>query len=93
MTDYEGTPRDIADLVEEQVRAAVGAPVVVDGRLWGVIVAYWRGEGDSPPPDTEARMTQFAQLLGSSIANADSREQLNAEPRSQRLAERGGGPS
>jgi signal transduction histidine kinase len=51
---------------------------VVDGRLWGVIMAYWRGEGDSPPSDTEARMTQFAQLLGSSIANADSREQLKA---------------
>jgi PAS domain S-box-containing protein len=78
MTDDDGTRRDITDLVEELVRAAVGAPVVVDGRLWGVIVAYWRGEGDSPPSDTEARMTQFAQLLDSSIANADSREQLKA---------------
>jgi PAS domain S-box-containing protein len=78
MTDDDGPPRESADLAEELVRAAVGAPVVVDGRLWGVITAYWRGEGDSPPSDTEARMTQFAQLLGSSIANADSREQLKA---------------
>jgi PAS domain S-box-containing protein len=79
MKDYDGTRGDIADLVEELgVRAAVGAPVVVDGRLWGIIMAYWTGEGDSPPSDTEPRMTQFAQLLDSSIANADSREQLKA---------------
>jgi PAS domain S-box-containing protein len=79
MKDYGGTRGDIADLVEETgLRAAVGAPVVVDGRLWGVIMAYWRGEEDSPPSDTEARMTQFAQLLETSIANADSREQLKA---------------
>jgi PAS domain S-box-containing protein len=78
-TDYGGTRGGIADLVEELgVRAAVGAPVVVDGRLWGVMMAYWSGAGDSPPPDTEARMTQFAQLLDTSIANADSREQLKA---------------
>jgi signal transduction histidine kinase len=79
MEGYDGTRGDIADVVEELgVRAAVGAPVVVDRRLWGVIMAYWRGEGDSPPSETEARMTQFAQLLETAIANADSREQLKA---------------
>ena len=79
MTDHDWARGDIADLVEELgVRAAVGAPVVVDGRLWGVIMAFWKGEGDSPPSDTETRMTQFAQLLETSIANADSREQLKA---------------
>jgi signal transduction histidine kinase len=76
---WDGRRGPIADLVEEiGIRAAVGAPVVVDGRLWGVIVAYWAGAGDSPRSDTEARMTQFAQLLEASIANADSREQLKA---------------
>jgi len=48
---------------------------VVDGRLWGVIVASWGGER-SPPGDTEERMAQFAQLLDTAIANADSRDQL-----------------
>jgi PAS domain S-box-containing protein len=59
------------------VRASVGAPIVVDGRLWGAAVATWRGQ-QSPPPDTEERMAQFTELLDTAIANADSRDQLNA---------------
>ena len=31
------------------MRVSVGAPVVVDGRLWGVISARWSGE-QLPPP-------------------------------------------
>jgi PAS domain S-box-containing protein len=59
------------------VRTSVAAPLVVDGRLWGVIQAGWIGE-DAPPPDTEPRMAQFAELLDTSIANADTRDQLTA---------------
>ena len=59
------------------VRASVGVPIIVDGRLWGVMVATWLGDA-SPPPDTEARMSQFAGLLDTAIANADSRDQLTA---------------
>jgi len=68
----------IAELARTlSVRVAVGAPVVVEGRLWGVIQASWSGE-QSPPTDTEQRMAQFAQLLDTAIANADSRDQLTA---------------
>jgi signal transduction histidine kinase len=56
---------------------AVGAPIVVDGRLWGTVVAIWNRE-KSPPADTEERMGQFAELLETAIANADSRDQLTA---------------
>jgi signal transduction histidine kinase len=59
------------------VGPAVGAPIVVDGRLWGAIVAIWTGE-TSPQAETEARMVKFAQLLDTAIANADSRDQLKA---------------
>ena len=59
------------------VRAVVGAPIVVDGRLWGVVVANWQGE-QSSPAGTEARMAQFAELLDTAIANADARDQLDA---------------
>jgi signal transduction histidine kinase len=58
-------------------RAVVGAPVVVDGRLWGVMLARWSRD-ESPPADTEARMEKFAQLLDTAIANADGRNQLMA---------------
>jgi signal transduction histidine kinase len=68
----------IAELARQVgVRSVVGAPIVVDGRLWGVISASWNQE-ESPPPDTEQRMAKFAQLLDAAIANADSRDQLMA---------------
>ncbi|WP_051323703.1 GAF domain-containing sensor histidine kinase [Candidatus Solirubrobacter pratensis] len=66
-------------------RGTVGAPIVVEGRLWGVIVASWTGE-EPPPADTEERMAKFAQLLDTAIANADSRDQLTAS-RSRLLTE------
>jgi signal transduction histidine kinase len=68
----------IGELAEEfGVGASVGVPIVVDGRLWGATIAVWLGNA-SPPPDTEARMSQFAGLLDTAIANADSRDQLTA---------------
>jgi signal transduction histidine kinase len=76
--NYAGTHGAIGELVHTLgVRAAVGAPVVVDGRLWGIVIAHWMGE-ESPPTDTEERMAKFAQLLDTAIANADSRDQLSA---------------
>jgi PAS domain S-box-containing protein len=72
-----GPIADVAREVGWNVGSAVGAPIVVDGRLWGVIVASWGDEG-SPPGDTEERIAKFAQLLDTAIANADSRDQLTA---------------
>jgi signal transduction histidine kinase/PAS domain-containing protein len=75
---YEGTEGPIAELVRDLgVRASVGAPIIVDGQLWGCTIAAWQGEL-SPPADTEERMTKFAALLDTAIANADSRDQLAA---------------
>jgi signal transduction histidine kinase len=59
------------------VRSTVGAPVVVDGRTWGVLAAMW-GDREPPPDDTEERLARFAELLDTAIANADSRDQLTA---------------
>jgi signal transduction histidine kinase len=67
-----------ADIAKQLgVRAAVEAPVVVEGRSWGVIIPYWRGM-EPPPANTETRIAQFAELLDTAIANADSRDQLTA---------------
>jgi PAS domain S-box-containing protein len=53
----------------------IGAPIVVEGRLWGVMEAAWTpGRGLSA--GTENRMTQFTELVATAIANADSRAQL-----------------
>jgi signal transduction histidine kinase len=78
MESYEGAVGPLAELARATgLRASVSAPIVVEGRLWGLITASWKGD-ESPPPDTEERMAEFAQLLDTAIANADGRDQLMA---------------
>jgi signal transduction histidine kinase len=68
----------MADLVRQtNVQASVGAPITIEGRLWGVIAASWR-PGDPPPADAEERLAEFAELVDTAIANAYSRDQLTA---------------
>jgi signal transduction histidine kinase len=60
---------------ETGLRSAVAAPVNVEGRLWGMM-----GVGSSQeqplPPDTEARLASFTELVATAIANAESRAGL-----------------
>jgi signal transduction histidine kinase len=64
-----------APTAETGVRSAVGAPVTVEGRLWGVMAAGWSLE-EPMPADTVSRLTQFTDLLEVAIANAESRAAL-----------------
>jgi signal transduction histidine kinase len=57
------------------VRSAVGTPIVVEGGLWGVVIAGSTLE-ELLPADTEARLGSFTELLATAIANADSRAGL-----------------
>jgi signal transduction histidine kinase len=59
------------------VRVSIGAPIVVEGRLWGVLISSW-AEHEPPSGDTGARLDQFAELVSSAIANADRRAELMA---------------
>jgi signal transduction histidine kinase len=78
MASYADTHGHIGRVIERLTfRSGVGAPIVVDGRLWGVTIANWIGE-EPPPPDTEERMAKFAELLDTAIANADSHDKLTA---------------
>jgi predicted ATPase/signal transduction histidine kinase len=66
----------IADLVREiGVRSLVGTSVVVEGRVWGVIGAGSTLE-EPLPPDAEARLASFTELVATAIANAESRAAL-----------------
>ena len=62
---------------ERGVGSGVGTPVIVEGRLWGVITARSRPE-QPLPADTEARLASFTELVATAIANADSRAELMA---------------
>jgi signal transduction histidine kinase len=59
------------------LRTAVGAPIVVDGRLWGAAIVGW-SRPEPLPPDTEARVGEFADLVATAIANTEAHAQLTA---------------
>jgi GAF domain-containing protein len=63
------------DARERGVRSAVGTPILVEGRLWGVVIAGARSE-QPLPADTEARLASFTELVATAIANAESRAGL-----------------
>jgi signal transduction histidine kinase len=66
-----------ARIRELGIRSAVGVPIIVDSRLWGAaIVGSWAPE--PLPPDTEARIGDFADLVATAIANAATRAELIA---------------
>ena len=57
------------------VRSGVGTPVMVEGRLWGALGIGTTTE-QPLPPDAEARLASFAELVATAIANAESRAAL-----------------
>jgi PAS domain S-box-containing protein len=57
------------------LRASVGAPIVVDQCLWGVMIAS--SKGDQPlPSDTESRIAAFTELVATAISNTEVRTQV-----------------
>jgi PAS domain S-box-containing protein len=58
-------------------RSSVAAPVTVDGRLWGALVASTRAP-EGLPEDTERRLCDVAELVAQALANADARDKLAA---------------
>ena len=56
-------------------RSGVGAPITVDGRLWGVVIAA-ATDSSKLPVGSEARIGDFTELSGTAIANADARGAL-----------------
>src|SRR5882762_5119526 len=62
---------------ESGIHSVVGVPVIVDGRLWGAAIVGSR-RLEPMPPDTEARIGDFADLVATAIANAATRSELQA---------------
>jgi signal transduction histidine kinase len=56
------------------VRALVASPVIVEGRLWGVLGAASRS--GPLPADAEQRLVHFTELVGAAIANTESRSEI-----------------
>jgi PAS domain S-box-containing protein len=74
--DYSTLDGEIARTARDAgFRSAIGAPMTVDGRLWGVIIAI----STDPEPILErskARLGQFTDLVATAVANAEARHAL-----------------
>jgi signal transduction histidine kinase len=75
---FAGASGPIAQEARELgIRSSVGCPIVVEGRLWGVIAASSKDEAPFPR-DAEAKIAEFTELVATAIANAESRGELAA---------------
>jgi signal transduction histidine kinase len=71
----DATGRLAANVRRLGVRSAVGAPIMVDGHLWGAMIA---ASGDPEPlgPDAESKITAFTELVATAISNAEARGEV-----------------
>jgi signal transduction histidine kinase len=78
MDSWESAAGSIAERVRMLgLRSRVGAPIVVDGRVWGMAVVGNSGP-DPLPADTEERIAEFVDLAATSIAAATAHAELIA---------------
>jgi len=59
------------------VYSSVATPIVVDGRLWGLMIASSK-RAQSLPADIESRLLGFTELAETAIANSEARTELAA---------------
>ena len=86
--NYADLPGTIAAVLREYpAPCIVGVPIVVDGRVWGMIGTGTKGPGEMPP-DTETRLEAFTELVALAIANADAHDGLQRLVEEQRSLRR-----
>ncbi|MDX6726376.1 MAG: hypothetical protein QOK49_1181 [Baekduia sp.] len=74
----------VENIRDDGVRSAVGAPIIVEGGLWGLMAAASSRE-QPLPPSTEARLASFTELVATAIANAEAQTEV-AESRARIVA-------
>ncbi len=78
MTNYRDDGSEISrTALSVGARVGVGAPIEVDGELWGAIIVQSK-EGRKLPRDMESRLSQFTELVALAIASAEARSELTA---------------
>lgn len=65
-----GVARDLG------LTSGVGAPIIIDGRVWGAITVL--GSGTPLPASAEGRLGMFAELVAMAIANAQAQTNATA---------------
>jgi signal transduction histidine kinase len=76
--EWDDATGPVGELARELgIRSAVGVPVSVGGRLWGIMAVTSTRE-EPLPAGTEARLADFTELVGTAIANAEAQAALTA---------------
>jgi signal transduction histidine kinase len=80
VSSYDGVgPAESAWARERGIRSSVGSPVTVEGRPWGMILAFFGSDAPARPDDgTEQRLLAFTELVAMAVANTESRTELAA---------------
>jgi signal transduction histidine kinase len=74
--DWSTHSGQVADtMVRVGYRSTVSAPIVVGGILWGAVAI---GSREVLPPESEARLGAFCELVSLAVASAQAREDLAA---------------
>ena len=76
---FEGPAGELTLFVRDVLgaRSAVGAPIVVGGRVWGALIVHTTAERRLPK-DTTARLESFGELVATAIGNSEARAELKA---------------
>jgi signal transduction histidine kinase len=77
INNYEGPGERVTQARELGFGPSVGCPLVVEGHLWGAVVAFSQAD-ETHPEDTEGHMRDFTELVATAIANAESCAELIA---------------
>ena len=75
--ETDGTAVLVAESGGRSTSVGRTAPIVVDGQQWGVAVVS-SSRAQPFPPDTEARLADFARLVAMAIANAQAQSDLTS---------------
>ena len=71
--DYHSLPGRIAAFVRAElgIRSSLATPIVVEGRLWGILFIHSKQTHGPLPGNAEARLAQFTEPLATAAANAE----------------------
>jgi signal transduction histidine kinase len=74
--DYSKLEGQMGDVARAAgLGSGIGAPIIVDGRLWGQMCVY-SSQGAALPADTEQRLQDFVDLVATAISNYEARAEL-----------------
>ena len=72
--DYARVAEKAAFARGVDVKSVVGAPIIFEGRRWGVLIAW--SESGPLPSEMEGRLTGFAELVATAISNTEARTKI-----------------